>query len=224
MALVPLIFLSFKSLKRETLKPKTRRLNQSFLKEINPEYSLDRLMLKLKFQNFGHLMQEQTHWKRPWCWERLKAGGEEGDREWDGWMASPSQWTWVWANSRRWRTGKPGMLQFMGLQRVGYNLATEQLIYSRGLQCSCTLESPGTQNNSIDQATSRDQLNQNLCVKVQMSINFQSSSVTATHGPGWDPCLDLHLSFSPKAPLHPLPCTATKRQICLILRRINQYL
>ena len=65
MALVPLIFLSFKSLKRETLKPKTRRLNQSFLKEINPEYSLDRLMLKLKFQNFGHLMQEQTHWKRP---------------------------------------------------------------------------------------------------------------------------------------------------------------
>ena len=65
MASVPLIFLSFKSFKRETLKSKARRWNQSILKEINPEYSLDRLMLKLKFQNFGHLMREQTHWKRP---------------------------------------------------------------------------------------------------------------------------------------------------------------
>ena len=44
--------------------------------------------------------EELTHWKRPWCWERLKAGGEQGNREWDGWMASPTQWTWVWANSR----------------------------------------------------------------------------------------------------------------------------
>ena len=43
-----------------------------------------------------------THWKRPWCWERLKAGGEGDDRGWDGWMASPTQWTWVWANSERW--------------------------------------------------------------------------------------------------------------------------
>ena len=139
MALVALIFLSFKSFKRETLKSKTRRWNQSILKEINPEYSLDRLMLKLKFQNFGRLMREQTHWKRPWCWERLKAGGEGGDREWDGWMASPSQRTWVWANSRRWwRTGKPGVLQSMGLQRVRHNLATEHLIYSRGLHIRIT--------------------------------------------------------------------------------------
>ena len=53
---------------------------------------------------------EPTHWKRPWCWERLKAG-EGGNRGWDGWMASPTQWTWVWASSgRQWRTGKPGML------------------------------------------------------------------------------------------------------------------
>ena len=60
---------------------------------------------------------EPTHWKRPWCWERLKAGGEGNGRGWDGWMASPTQWTWVWANSgRQWRTGKPGMLQSMGLQ------------------------------------------------------------------------------------------------------------
>ena len=56
--------------------------------------------------------KEVTHWKRPWCWERLKAGGEGDDRGWDGWMASPTQWTWVWVNSgsRCW-TGKPGMLQ-----------------------------------------------------------------------------------------------------------------
>ena len=66
-------------------------------------------------------------WKRPWCWERLRARGEGDERGCDGWMASPTQWTWVWANSGRWwRTGKPGMLQSMGSQRVGHNLATEQ--------------------------------------------------------------------------------------------------
>ena len=56
---------------------------------------------------------------RPWCWERLRAGGEGSDRGWDCWMASPTQWAWVWANSgRRWITGKPGMLQSIGLNRV----------------------------------------------------------------------------------------------------------
>ena len=60
-----------------------------------------------------------THWKRSWCWERLRARGEAGDRESDGWMASLTQWAWVWACSRRWwRTGKPGVLQFMRSQRV----------------------------------------------------------------------------------------------------------
>ena len=59
--------------------------------------------------------EELIQWKRPWCWERLKAGGEEGDRGWDGWMASPTQWTWIWANSGRWwRTGKAGVLQSVG--------------------------------------------------------------------------------------------------------------
>ena len=68
--------------------------------------------------------KEPTYCKRPWCWERLKAGGEGDDRRWDGWMASPTQWTWVWANSRRWwRTGKPGVLQSIGLQRVGHDWA-----------------------------------------------------------------------------------------------------
>ena len=64
-----------------------RRSNQSVLKEISPEYSVEGLMLKLKFQSFGHLIW-RTNWKRPWCWERLKAGGEGDDRGWDGWMAS----------------------------------------------------------------------------------------------------------------------------------------
>ena len=70
-----------------------RRSNQSILKEISPEYSLERLMLKLKLQHFGHLMWRTDTRKRPWCWERLKAGGEGDDREWDGWMTSPTQWT-----------------------------------------------------------------------------------------------------------------------------------
>ena len=66
------------------------------------------------------------HWKRPWCCERLRAEGEGGDRGWDGWMASPTQWTWVWANSRRqWRTGESGVLQSLGLQRVGHDWVTE---------------------------------------------------------------------------------------------------
>ena len=73
------------------------------------------------------LCKEPTHWKRPWCWERLRAGGEGGDRGWDGWMASLIKWTWVWANSRRQRrTGKPGVLQSMGLQRVRQELVTEE--------------------------------------------------------------------------------------------------
>ena len=74
-----------------------RRSNQSILEEINPEYSLEGLMLKLKLQYFGYILwcEEPTNWKRSWCWEKLKAGGEGGDRGWDGWMASPTQWTWI---------------------------------------------------------------------------------------------------------------------------------
>ena len=70
--------------------------------------------------------EELTHWKRPWCWERLKAGGEGDSRGWDGWMTSPIWWTWVWASSGSWWwTGKPGMLQSMGLQTVGHDWVTE---------------------------------------------------------------------------------------------------
>ena len=116
---------------------------QSILKEINPEYSLEGLMLKLNSNTLATWCEEQTHWKRHWCWERLKAGGEgemvgwhhqlgkiEGrKRRRDGWMASLALWTWVWARSRSWWwIGKPGVLQFMGLQRVGHCWVTELMI------------------------------------------------------------------------------------------------
>ena len=69
--------------------------------------------------------EELTHWRRPWFWEGLGAGGEGDDRGWDGWMASPTGWAWVWVNSGSlWWTGRPGVLQFMGSQRVGYDWAT----------------------------------------------------------------------------------------------------
>ena len=72
--------------------------------------------------------EQLTHWKSSWCWERLRAEGEEGVRGWDGWMASWMQWTWTWANfGRWWGTGRPDMLQSTGLQRVGHNWVTEQL-------------------------------------------------------------------------------------------------
>ena len=72
------------------------------------------------------LCEGLTHLKRPWCWERLRVGGEGDDGGWDGWMASPTQWTWVWVDSRSWWwTGRPGVLQSMGLQRVGPDWATE---------------------------------------------------------------------------------------------------
>ena len=78
--------------------------------------------------------EEMTHLKRPWCWERLRAEREGDDRGWDGWMASPTQWTWVWTTPgvgdgqgslACCGSGKPGMLWFMGSQRVGHNWETE---------------------------------------------------------------------------------------------------
>ena len=70
--------------------------------------------------------KELTHWKRPWCWKRLRAGGEGDDRGWNGWMASSTRWTWVWVDSGSWWwTARPVVLQSMGLQRVGHDWATE---------------------------------------------------------------------------------------------------
>ena len=73
--------------------------------------------------------KELTHLKRPWCWKRLRSRGERDNRGWDGWMASPTQWTWVWVNSRSWWwTGRPGVLQSMGSQRVRHNLVTKNTL------------------------------------------------------------------------------------------------
>ena len=80
--------------------------------------SLKGLMLKLKLQYFGHLIEELTHLKRPWCWERLRAGGEGDNRGWDSSVASLTQCTWVWVGSRSWWwTGKPGVLTFLGVTK-----------------------------------------------------------------------------------------------------------
>ena len=98
-----------------------RRANQSILKEISPGCSLEGMMLKLKLQ-LATWCEELTHLKRPWCCERLKAGGEGDDRGWDGSMASPMWWAWVWASSGScWWAGRPSVLQSMGSQRVGHD-------------------------------------------------------------------------------------------------------
>ena len=104
-----------------------RRSNQSILKEISPGCSLEGLMLKLKNSDtLATWCEELTHLKRPWCWERLGAGGEGDNGGWDGWMASPTQWTWVWVNSGSWWwTGLPGVLRFKECQRVGHDWVTE---------------------------------------------------------------------------------------------------
>ena len=103
----------------------TRRSNQSILKEIIPEYSMEGLVLKVKLQIFGRLMWRTDSLEKTLmgCWERLKSGRERDDRGWNGWMGSPTQWTWVWAISGSWWwTGRAGLLQ---LQRVRYNWVTE---------------------------------------------------------------------------------------------------
>ena len=103
-----------------------RRSNQSILKEISPGCSLKGLMLKLKLFTLATSCKELTHWKRLWCWEGLGAGGEGSSRGWDGWMTSPTRWTWVWVNSGSWWwTGRPGVLQFMRSQRTRHDWATE---------------------------------------------------------------------------------------------------
>ena len=101
------------------------------IKPVNPKGNLSWIVTgstdaKLKLKYFGHRMWRTDSLKRPWCWERLKTGREEGDRGWDSWMASLTQWTWVWASSGSWWwTEKPGVLQSMRLQRVGHDWANE---------------------------------------------------------------------------------------------------
>ena len=85
--------------------------------------------------------EELTRWKRPWCWKRLKAGEEGDDRGWDGWMASPTWWTWVWANSRSWWwTGRPGVLRSMGSQRFRHDWVTELIRSTKAWGWVCHLK------------------------------------------------------------------------------------
>ena len=99
-----------------------RRSNQSILKEINPEYLLEGLMLKLKLQYFGYLMPRASSLEKTLMLGNIEGKRRRGDKGWDSWMVSLTQWTWVWASCRRWwRTGKPAVLQSMGLQRVRHN-------------------------------------------------------------------------------------------------------
>ena len=109
-----------------------RRSNQSILKEIGPGYSLEGLMLSWNCNTLATWCKELTHLKQPWCWQGLRARGEGDDRGWDDRMASRTQWTWVWVNSGSWWwTRRPGVLRFMGSQRVGHDWATE-LIWAEG--------------------------------------------------------------------------------------------
>ena len=103
-----------------------RRSNQSILKEISPGVSLEGMMLKLKLQLFGHLMQRVDSLEKVLMLWGIGAGRKGDNRGWDGWMASPTQWPWVWVNSGSWWwTGRPGVLQFMGSQIVRHDWATE---------------------------------------------------------------------------------------------------
>ena len=102
-----------------------RRSNQSILKEISPGISWKDWCWSWNSNTLATWYEELTHLKRPWFGERLRAGGERDDRGWDGWMASPTRWTWVWVDSGSWWwTGRPGMLWFMGHKELD---TTEQL-------------------------------------------------------------------------------------------------
>ena len=100
-----------------------RRSNQSILKKTSHEYSLEGECFQCwcwswNSNTLATWCKELTHWKRPWCWERLKAGEERDYRGWDVWMVSPTRWTWIWVSSGSWWwTGNPSVLQSMGSQK-----------------------------------------------------------------------------------------------------------
>ena len=103
-----------------------RRSSQSILKEISPEYSLEGLMLKLKLQYFGHLMWRTDLFEKTLMLGKIEGSRRRDDRGWNGWMALPTWWTWVWASSRSWWwTGKPGLLQSTESQRLRHDWATK---------------------------------------------------------------------------------------------------
>ena len=122
----------------------------------NPGYSLEEWCWSWNSNTLATWCEEPTHWKRPWCWERLRVRGEGDDRGWDGWMASLTQWTWVWVGSGSWWwTGKPGVLLSMGSQSVGHNWATELIDWgSKYSDCPHTGKKALTFSNLIMLAVS----------------------------------------------------------------------
>ena len=96
------------------------------LKEISPEYSLEGLMMKMQLQYFGYLMQRTDSFEKTLMLGKIEGGRRRGRQRMSGWMASETQWAWVWVNSGWWLwTGRPGVIQSMGLQRVGHDWVTE---------------------------------------------------------------------------------------------------
>ena len=159
-------------------------------------------MLKVKLNTLATWCEKPTHWRRSWCWESLRAGGEGGDRGWDGWIASLTQWTWVWANSRRWwRTEKPGVLQSMGSQRVRHERLSEwTTTTSHGVSKSWTRLSYSTTN--LSRVVSAETDRPCSCYKL-IDIQIKSNEIlqhtgtslvvqwlrlsSQSRGPGFDP-------------------------------------
>ena len=103
-----------------------RRSNQPILKGISLGVLWKDWCWSWNSSTLATSCEELTHWKRLWCWEGVGTGGEGDDKGWDGWMASPTRWTWVWVNfGSWWWTGRPGVLRFMGSQTVGHDWVTE---------------------------------------------------------------------------------------------------
>ena len=103
-----------------------RRSNESILKEMSLNINWKDWRWSWNSNTLATWWEKLTHLNRPWCWERWKEGEKGDNRGWDGCMASPTQWAWVWVYSGNWGwTGRPGMLQSMALQRVGHNWVTE---------------------------------------------------------------------------------------------------
>ena len=112
-----------------------RRSNQSILKEISPGCSLEGLMLKLKLQYFCHLIRRTDSFEKALILGKIEGRRRRDDRGWDGWMASLTQWTWVWVNSGSWWwTGRPGVLWSIGSQRVGHDWVTE-MNWTENMKC-----------------------------------------------------------------------------------------
>ena len=114
--------------------------------------------------------EELTHWKRLWCWEGLGAGGGREDRGWDGWVVSPTQWTWVWVNSGSWWwTGRPGVLRFMVLQRVRHDWVTE--LNWKGILNKTISRAPQPLGSSIWWSDGADGITETKCTVNEMGLN-----------------------------------------------------